>query len=232
MSLDGSGTYAPPPPFFPAVPNTTILANDFNQIILDMAAALSLAIYRDGQAPFTANQSHGGFKITSLANGVAAQDAVTFLQVFTDPTFNGTTVDGVQVTGSKFKVTAVAVELPANTSIGNVGAAEIAFLDGVTSPLQGQVDGKANLAGGNIFAGLQQLLASLADGSVAVTQPATDNSNLIATTHYVHDVAMNAALPTQDASTVGKVPVSDGTAAHWGGIAGNSLYLAINLGAL
>lgn len=100
MALDGNGTYSPPAPQFPAIPNTVIYADDFNQIILDIAAALSTAIFRDGQAAFTANQSMGGNKLTNLANGANAQDAVTVLQVFTDPNFIATTADGVKVTGT------------------------------------------------------------------------------------------------------------------------------------
>ena len=33
MALDGNGTYSPPAPQFPAIPNTVIYADDFNQII-------------------------------------------------------------------------------------------------------------------------------------------------------------------------------------------------------
>ena len=149
MSLDGAGTYQPPAPFFPAIPDTTILSNDFNQIILDIATALSMAIFRDGQAAFTANQSHGGFKITNLANGTAPQDAVTVLQAFTDPTFIGTTANGTQITGTALKtvvqnalISATVlldmsasgeVKLPANTSIGTIIASELAVLDGLTA---------------------------------------------------------------------------------------------------
>ena len=100
MPLDGNGSYSPPAPQFPAIPNTIIYADDFNQIILDIASALSAAIFRDGQAAFTANQSMGGNKLTNLANGVNAQDAVTVLQVFTDPSFTATTAEGVKITGT------------------------------------------------------------------------------------------------------------------------------------
>mgnify|MGYP001810073527 FL=1 len=100
MALNGSGTYTPPAPQFPAIPNTIILSSDFNQIILDIATALSTAIFRDGQAAFTAQQSMGGFKLTNLANGANPQDATTVLQVFTNPTFVASTTDGVKVTGS------------------------------------------------------------------------------------------------------------------------------------
>lgn len=149
MSLDGNGTYTPPAPEFPAIPNTIILSSDFNQIILDIATALSTAIFRDGQAAFTANQSLGGFKLTNVATGTNPQDATNVLQVFTDPAFTATTVDGVKVTGSAFKAlvanivlnastlldasASTEVRLPANTRIGNVSASELAVLDGLTA---------------------------------------------------------------------------------------------------
>lgn len=157
MSLDGNGTYSPPAPQFPAIPNTIIYADDFNQIILDIATALSTAIFRDGQAAFTANQSMGGNRLTDLANGVNPQDATTVLQVFTDPVFVATTLQGFKITGSMFQalmttINLVAsgavtltgttlldmsasgqVKLPANTSIGPISASELATLDGITA---------------------------------------------------------------------------------------------------
>lgn len=157
MSLDGNGSYSPPAPQFPAIPNTIIYADDFNQIILDIATALSTAIFRDGQAAFTANQSMGGNKLTNLANGVNPQDATTVLQVFTDPVFVATTLQGFKVTGSMFQalmttINLVAsgtltltgttlldasasgeVRLPGNTSIGTISASELAALDGLTA---------------------------------------------------------------------------------------------------
>lgn len=157
MALDGNGTYQPPAPQFPAIPNTIIYADDFNQIILDIATALSTAIFRDGQAAFTANQSMGGYKLTNLANGVNPQDATTVLQVFTNPVFIATTAQGFKITGSMFQALMTAinlvasgtltltgttllnasasgeVRLPGNTSIGTVSAAELAVLDGLTA---------------------------------------------------------------------------------------------------
>lgn len=157
MSLDGNGTYSPPVPQFPAIPNTIIYADDFNQIILDIAMALSTAIFRDGQAAFTADQSLGWNKLTNVKNGTSPQDATTVLQVFTDPVFVATTLQGFKVTGSMFQalmttINLVAsgtitltgttlldmsasgqVKLPANTSIGPISASELATLDGITA---------------------------------------------------------------------------------------------------
>ena len=214
MALDGNGTYVPPAPQFPAVGGTVIYADDFNQIILDIAAALSSAIFRDGQAAFLADQSMGGNKLTNLANGTAAQDAVTVLQVFTDPTFTGTTADGVKVVGTKLTVTTATVALPAGTSIGAVTAAELARLAGVTSAIQPQIDAKANLAGGNTFTGTQNLTAALVDGSTAVTQASGDSTAKVATTAFVMTAAFNAALPNQ-AGNAGKFVSTDGVNAFW-----------------
>lgn len=124
MSLDGNGTYAPPAPEYPAIPNTDILASDFNAIIQDIANALSLALFRDGQAAATANINLGTFKLINLGNGTNPQDATTVLQVFTDPTFTGTDAQGVEVGGTALSVTVLladfsgvaSVVLPANTT--------------------------------------------------------------------------------------------------------------------
>lgn len=214
MALNGNGSYSPPAPQFPAIPNTIIHADDFNQIILDIATAISTAIFRDGQAAFTANQSMGENKLTNLANGVNPQDATTVLQVFTDPTFNGTTVDGVKVTGTRLTVSTTTVVLPEGTTIGSVTAAEIAQLAGVTSPIQEQLNGKANLAGGNTFTETQNLTAALADGSTAVTQASGDSTTKVATTAFVMTAAFNTALPNQ-AGNAGKFVTTDGVNASW-----------------
>lgn len=130
MPLDGAGAYIPPAPEFPAIPNTIIYAADFNQIILDIAAAMSLAVYRDGQAAFFANQSHGGFKITDLANGTLPQDATTVLQVFTDPQFIATTLDGFKVTGSMFQALMTTIRLVASGDVTLTSGANLLISGG------------------------------------------------------------------------------------------------------
>lgn len=76
MPLNGSGIYALPSPQFPAIANTLIRASDYNAVLNDVAAALSQAVFRDGQGAFTGNQSMGGFKLTNMAVGTADTDAV------------------------------------------------------------------------------------------------------------------------------------------------------------
>lgn len=238
MALNGNGGYLPPAPQFPAIPNTIIYADDFNQIILDIATALSTVIFRDGQAAFTADQSMGGHKLTNLANGVNPQDATTVLQVFTDPVFVATTLQGFKISGSMFQALMATIDLvasgtltltgttlldasasgevrlPGNTSVGTVSAAEIAYLDSVTSPIQTQLNAKANLTGGNTFTGVQVLAADLASTSVGVTQALGDSSLKLATTEFVALTAMSAALPAQT-GRAGKFVQTDGTNATW-----------------
>lgn len=60
MAYDGNGGYSPPAPQFPAIPGNVIYAEDFNTIIADLAAALSKALLRDGQAPMIAPLDLGG----------------------------------------------------------------------------------------------------------------------------------------------------------------------------
>ena len=50
MSYNGSGTYSPPSPEYPAVTGQVIYASDFNTIISDIASALSSVLVRDGQS--------------------------------------------------------------------------------------------------------------------------------------------------------------------------------------
>ena len=83
MPLNGSGAYSLPSPSFPAVPNTLITASAFNTTLSDIAAALSQCVFRDGQAAFTAPQSMGNQKLTSLAAGTADTDAVNKGQLLT-----------------------------------------------------------------------------------------------------------------------------------------------------
>lgn len=77
-----SGTYTPPSPEFPVIGGTDILASDFNTIITDITAALSAALYRDGQVAATADIPMGTFKFTGLGAGSASTDSVNYGQVF------------------------------------------------------------------------------------------------------------------------------------------------------
>ena len=240
MALDGNGTYSAPAPQFPAIPNTIIYADDFNQIILDIATALSTAIFRDGQAAFTADQSLGGNKLTNVKNGTNPQDATTVLQVFTDPVFVATTLQGFKISGSMFQalmttinlvasgtltLTGTAlldasasgeVKLPGNTSVGDVSAAELGYLNGVTSSVQDQFDNITNtLLPGKVdeVSGTAQDLA-LTGTPTAPTAPVGTNSDQVATMAALIAQAFAATLPNQ-AGNASKFVSTDGALAFW-----------------
>jgi len=67
----------------------------------DIATGLSNCITRDGQSPATNDIPMGSHKITGLAAGVAADNAVNYAQVFTAPSFTGpvTITGGLALTG-------------------------------------------------------------------------------------------------------------------------------------
>ena len=84
MPYDGTGVYNPPlSPTFPAVGGTIIQADHYNQTILDIAAALTNALKRDGQGTWTGDQKAGGRRLTGLGNATQPQDAVTLSQMQT-----------------------------------------------------------------------------------------------------------------------------------------------------
>lgn len=87
MAYDGNGTYSPPAPQFPAIGGNTIFAEDFNTIIADLAAALSKALVRDGQAQMLADLYLGGFALMNVGKITPAPGGLTFTGVstFTGP---------------------------------------------------------------------------------------------------------------------------------------------------
>lgn len=141
---------------------------------------------------------------------------------------------GQAYTGTHNFSGATEVSLPSNTSIGNVSAAELAFLDGVTAPVQTQFAGKADITGETYsgthdFSGASLIAPSKANkagetysgnhdftgGVINVpTQPITDASNKAASTAHVAAAAFSTALPGQ-AGNAGKVVTTDGANASW-----------------
>ncbi len=81
------GIYTLPPGYF-ATDGTTIEVSQHNPPLEDIAQALTDSLPRDGSAPMTGNLAMGSNKITGLAAGTNAGDAVRFDQL---PTFTPTT---------------------------------------------------------------------------------------------------------------------------------------------
>jgi hypothetical protein len=69
MGRDGSGNYSLPEAAFAS--GTSISSSAMNSNLSDLASALTGSVARDGQAAFTADQSMGNNKITSLASATA-----------------------------------------------------------------------------------------------------------------------------------------------------------------
>lgn len=95
MPYNGSGGFESiGAPYFPAVPNTTILADQFNLVLADIFAGLGQVITRDGQSPATANLPMGGNKHTGAANANATGQYLVYGQtsglIGNSWTFNGT----------------------------------------------------------------------------------------------------------------------------------------------
>jgi len=104
-------------------------------------------------------------------------------------------LDGPTFTGT--------VTLPSTTSIGGVSAAEIVYLDGVTSNVQTQLDAKAGLSS-PAFTGTP----------TAPTASTGTNTTQVATTAFVQQTAFNNSLPFQSGNA-GKYVTTDGTNASW-----------------
>lgn len=81
MSYNGSGTFNINSAGQPVVSGTVITSTAFNALTSDLATGLTTALTKDGQTTPTANISLGSYKITNLAAGTAAADAVRFDQL-------------------------------------------------------------------------------------------------------------------------------------------------------
>lgn len=94
MPFNGSNVYSPPGADFPAVSGTLIGSAHFNNVINDIATALSDCVTRDGQGALTANMLAGGFKITNVGSGTVRTDAASLGQIQDSTVLWGGTVGG------------------------------------------------------------------------------------------------------------------------------------------
>lgn len=81
MSRNGAGVYTPPATAFPAVALTLIESTKFNDIITDMAAALTGSVAADGQTTITADIPMSTHKLTGLGAGSGAGHSVEYAQM-------------------------------------------------------------------------------------------------------------------------------------------------------
>jgi hypothetical protein len=87
MSRNGSGTYTLPAGN-PVVAGTTITSAWANSTLTDIATALTGSVAADGQTPMTGTLNLGTNRITGVANGTLASDAVNLSQL-NDPSITG-----------------------------------------------------------------------------------------------------------------------------------------------
>lgn len=103
MARNGSGTYSAPAADFPAVASTLIESTKFNNIVNDIATAMSASIAVDGQTTVTANIPMNSKKFTGVTTGSARTDSNSLGQV-QDGTLNwvagGGTADAITATYS------------------------------------------------------------------------------------------------------------------------------------
>ena len=93
MSRNGAGTYNLPAGN-PVVTGTTISTTWANTTLSDMATALTGSVAADGQTPITGNLQMSSNKITGLATGVSATDAVNVAQL---SAFNSVITGAIQM---------------------------------------------------------------------------------------------------------------------------------------
>lgn len=143
MPRNGSGIFSAPATSFPAVTGTLIESAKYNEVINDIGTAISGSIAANGETVVIADIPLNEHKLTGVANGVAADDAMTFGQLqfvsVKDEPF-GAIGDGVTDDSTSFTSALAAagmvfvpaghyrvsnVTIPANTYLFGEGAASI-----------------------------------------------------------------------------------------------------------
>jgi hypothetical protein len=122
---------------------------------------------------------------------------------------------GETYTGTHNYSGATAVTLPAATTIGVVTAAELLYLDGVTSAIQTQIDTKGAIAG-QTWTGTHNYTGA---ALTVATQAPGNNTTAAASTAYVVATAFNSALPGQTGNA-GRFVTTNGTVASWASVTG------------
>ena len=116
------------------------------------------------------------------------------------------------------------------TTAVNATAAELNHVDGVTAPIQGQLDAltlaKADKAGAT-YTGTHDFTGATLQ---AATATAGDATTKVATTAFVASTAFSAALPGQTGNA-GKFVTTNGTAASWSSVAGVPTVISTNTAA-
>ena len=119
-------------------------------------------------------------------------------------------LSGATYTGAHDYSGASSVTLPAATSIGSITSTELGYVDGVTAPIQGQLDSKADITGES-YTGAHDFTGGALKAPTMTAGTATAD---VATTAFVASAAFSSVLPGQTGNA-GKVVTTDGTQASW-----------------
>lgn len=119
-------------------------------------------------------------------------------------------LNGATYTGAHNYSGASSVTLPAATSIGAITSTELGYVDGVTAPIQAQLDSKADITGES-YTGTHDFTGGTLKAPTMTAGTATTD---VATTAFVASAALATALPGQTGNA-GKVISTDGTNASW-----------------
>jgi hypothetical protein len=119
-------------------------------------------------------------------------------------------LNGATYTGAHDYSGASSVTLPAATSIGSITQAELGYVDGVTAPIQAQLDSKADITGES-YTGTHDFTSGALRAPTLTAGTATTD---VATTAFVASAALATALPGQTGNA-GKFVTTDGTTATW-----------------
>ena len=81
MPFNGSGSYSPPGASFPAVSGAVIDSTKYNNVVNDIASALTNCVTKDGQTATVSDQAMGGYKHTGVGDAVARNNYASMGQV-------------------------------------------------------------------------------------------------------------------------------------------------------
>ena len=229
MPLNGTGTYAPPSPEYPAIAGEVILASDWNTVVADIAAALSEAVYRDGQQIMTDDLNFGTFKsiqwggfVGEVVTGLADEFDLTGVTLVKLPADTTATTQALGNNTTKVATTAfvkAAGDLKANiespTFTGTVTIPSGASIVGFAPLASPTFTGTVTIPSGASIAGFAPLASPSFTGTPTAPTAATGtNTTQLATMAALLAQAFLTALPSQTGNA-GKFVTTDGTEAYW-----------------
>jgi hypothetical protein len=198
MPRNGTGTYVPPASsWVPAVNGVNATAADWNALQVDLTAAVTQSVSKDGQTPMTGNLPMGNNKITGLATGTANTDAANVGQLPSFDVWNSGLVTVVPSAGAftdanavlhyKANGKTVAFSVVVNLILNGTGTGTILVVMPWTALSESAFGGRESQTSGFAVAG------TMAAGSATLTIVKYDNTYPGANNHRI---AINGVMET------------------------------------